>query len=132
MTDTPGTIARYANAWLAGDRMAIVECYDENIVAHYGGTSAFAGDHQGRTRFVEILLDTSSRARRTLIGVDQIHDDGDSGALFVTESIEIDGATTHINRALRFRVANDRIVECWLFDQDQHLLDHAWAQEPAP
>jgi uncharacterized protein len=132
MTETPGNITRYANAWLAGDLMAIVECYDENIVAHYGGTSAFAGDHQGRTRFIEVLLDTSSRARRTLISVDQIHDDGDSGALFVTESIDIEGTITQIKRGLRFRVANNRFVECWLFDQDQHLVDRAWAQPPSP
>jgi uncharacterized protein len=124
----PGTITRYANAWIAGDRLAVADIYDENIVVHYGGTSSFAGNHHGRNRFIEVLLETSGRAKRQLIAIDQIHDDGDTGALFVTESIELDGETIAVSRALRFRVANDRIVECWLFDHDQHLIDRAWSQ----
>jgi SnoaL-like domain len=128
-----GVITRYARAWERGDFGEIVECYDEQIVAHYGGQSAFAGTYTGRDRFLTLLLETGSRGNRKLIAIDQLHDDGDSGAFFVTESFVIGGETVTVQRALRFRTNGRAVTECWLFDQDQHLVDKAWAQEaPQP
>jgi ketosteroid isomerase-like protein len=126
-----GVITRYARAWERGDIGEIVECYDEQIVAHYGGQSAFAGTYTGRDQFLTLLLETGSRGRRKLIAIDQLHDDGDSGAFFVTESFVIGGETVTVQRALRFRTNGKAVTECWLFDQDQHLVDKAWAQEAA-
>jgi uncharacterized protein len=126
-----GTISRYAHAWAAGDLATVVDSYATDIVVHYGGTSPFAGTHTGRDRFVEVLIETASRSSRELISVDQVHDDGETGAIFATERILVgppgDRRPVTIQRALRFRVADDRITECWLFDHDQHLLDRSWS-----
>jgi uncharacterized protein len=132
MNETPDVITRYAAAWLAGDVVTLVGCYADHIVAHYGGQSPFAGTHVGRDRFVDVLLESSARSGRKLLSVDQIHDDGETGALFVTESLVVDwihdgGETVTVFRALRFRVADGKIAECWLFDHDQHLIDRAWS-----
>jgi hypothetical protein len=125
VTDTTtkpvGVITRYARAWERGDIGEIVNCYNEDIVAHYGG----------RERFLGLLLETGQRGSRKLLSIDQIHDDGDTGALFVTESFVINGETVSVLRALRFRTTGETITECWLFDQSQHLVDQAWAQ-PLP
>lgn len=121
------TITRYAQAWTAGDLATLLDCYDPEVVVHYGGTSPFRGTHRGRDAFVGVLAETAQRSRRELVRIDQVHDDGDQGALFVTERIELDGVTSEVQRALRYRVAHDRIVECWLFDADQHLVDRAWS-----
>jgi hypothetical protein len=126
-----GVITRYAHAWERGDIGEIVNCYDENIVAHYGGQSAFAGTHLGRERFLGLLLETGQRGSRKLLSIDQIHDDGDTGAFFVTESFIVDGEPVSVLRALRFRTNGVRITECWLFDHSQHVVDQAWAQ-PLP
>ncbi len=128
--DTPaaGVITRYARAWKDGDVAEIIQCYDENIVAHYGGRSGFAGIHEGRNHFFSILLDTGSRCQRKLISIDQLHDDGETGAFFVTESLSLNGETITVQRALRFRTNGSTITECWLFDHQQHLVDEAWAQ----
>jgi hypothetical protein len=123
-----GVITRYARAWERGDFGEIVLCYDEHIVAHYGGQSEFAGTYIGRDRFLTLLLETGSRGNRKLIAIDQLHDDGDCGAFFVTESFVIDGETVVVRRALRFKTNGRAVTECWLFDHDQHLVDKAWTQ----
>jgi hypothetical protein len=135
VTDTTtkpvGVITRYARAWERGDIGEIVNCYNEDIVAHYGGQSGFAGTHLGRERFLGLLLETGQRGSRKLLSIDQLHDDGDTGAFFVTESFVVNGETVSVFRALRFRTNGETITECWLFDHSQHLVDQAWAQ-PLP
>jgi uncharacterized protein len=127
-----GVITRYAKAWIAGDFATIVNCYDEQIVAHYGGQSSYAGIYHGRDRFIELLLETGQRGGRKLISIDQVDDGGTSGALFVTESFAINGETVIVQRALRFLTNGTTITECWLFDHQQHLVDQAWSQPLAP
>lgn len=124
---TEGVIARYARAWADADLVTVIETYAEDVVAHYGGQSPFAGTHIGRDRFLEVLAATAAQGERTLISVDQHHEDGQTGALFATESFVADGETRTVMRGLRFRIENDKIAECWLFDHDQHVVDAAWS-----
>jgi len=126
-----GVVTAYARAWEAADHATLIGLYAEDVVVHYGGTSPFSGTHQGRDRFVDVLLQTAARGKRSLASIDQVHDDGDTGAIFVTERFEVDGEPVEVQRALRYRTAGGRITECWLYDQDQHLVDRAWS-EPAP
>ena len=129
---TDGVISRYVAAWQAQDLATVLDCYAEDVTAHYGGTSPFAGDHHGREAFVAVLAATAVTSARRLVTVDQLHDDGDRGAVFVTEAVTV-GSTEHVvQRALRFRVAEHRIVEVWLFDLDQHVVDAAWGSPPSP
>jgi uncharacterized protein len=120
-------ITRYAEAWRSSDLAAMFNCYHDDVVVHYGGTSLFAGTHRGRDRLIEVLVETSRRSGRQLVTVDQIDDHGTHGALFVTESITIDASVFTVERALRYRATDDQIVECWLYDHDQHLVDQAWS-----
>jgi hypothetical protein len=85
----------------------------------------------GRERFLGLLFETGQRGSRKLLTIDQIHDDGDTGAFFVTESFVVNGETVSVLRALRFRTNGVTITECWLFDHSQHLVDQTWAQ-PVP
>lgn len=50
-----------------------------------------------------------------------------TGAVFATESFDLDGETVTVQLALRYRVVDDSIAECWRYDQDQHLVDRAWS-----
>jgi ketosteroid isomerase-like protein len=125
-----GAVTRYADAWRRSDIDEMLDCYHPDICVHYGGTSAFAGTHHGRDRLIDLLLETARRSNRQLLTIDQIDDHGTHGALFVTESITFDGSAITVRRALRYRVADDRIIECWLYDHDQHLVDRAWSGSP--
>lgn len=123
-----GVITRYAEAWQRGDIAAMLGCYHPDVTGHYGGTSSFAGTHHSRDRLVEILVETARRSGRQLVSVDQIDDHDTHGALFVTETMTIGAVAITLARALRYRTVDDLIIECWLYDHDQHLVDRAWNQ----
>jgi hypothetical protein len=72
------------------------------------------------------------RSDRQLVTIGQVDDHGTHGALFVTETVSFDTEIATIERALRYRAAADRLVECWLYDHDQHLVDQAWSPGRSP
>ena len=43
--------ARYASAWLAGDRAALVASYHDDFTLHYFGRNPLAGIHRGKAGF---------------------------------------------------------------------------------
>jgi hypothetical protein len=104
--------------------------YTNDIVVHYGGTSPYAGVHRGKDDFLRALVESSIRSQRSLFSVDAVFDTGTEGAIFSTESLVVDGETRTVERALRFRLAQGQIHECWLYDHDQHLVDAAWSANP--
>ncbi len=125
---SPGVIERYAKAWERSDLETMFAAYASGVVVHYGGTSPFAGDHHGRDALIAVLAETTRRSGRTLVGVEAVYDIGDTGAIFVTESFDIGGQQVSVERCLRYRVDGDLIVEVWLYDQQQHLVDDAWGK----
>jgi uncharacterized protein len=126
-TPSPAVLQTYADAWLRSDHTVLFACYADDIVAHYGGASPFAGTHRGRDAFVEVLINIAVRSQRELLAVEAVFDDGATGAIFTREAINVEGQRHEVRRALRFRLHDGLIAECWLYDQDQHLVDQAWA-----
>jgi uncharacterized protein len=124
---TTGVLHRYVDAWQRNAIDELIELYAPDVVAHYGGTSPYAGTHTGRDRFVAVLVETAIASGRTLVGVDLVIESGDAGAIFVRESMLVGGRPHVVARALRYRLDDDRIAECWLYEQDQHLVDQAWS-----
>ena len=124
----PGVIARYAAAWQRSDLETMFASYAPGVVVHYGGASQFAGDHHGRDALIALLTETARRSGRTLVTVDAIYDLGGHGAILVTESFDIDGEQVTVERCLRYRINVGLIVEVWLYDHQQHLVDQAWSQ----
>ncbi len=130
--ENPSTvIANYADAWQTGDIDRVFASYAPDIVLHYGGTSRFAGAHVGKERVIDVLVETAIVGERRLVAVDELFEQESTGALFVRESMLVDGVSVELDRALRFRIHGGLIVECWLYDHDQHLVDRAWSR-PAP
>ena len=44
-------------------------------------------------------------------------------AIVVRESFHRDGAMAELERTLVYTIADDRLFECWVYDQDQALVD---------
>jgi len=123
-----GVVQRYVDAWQRSDLATMFATYDPDVVVHYGGTSQFAGDHHGRDALLSLLAETARRSGRTLVTVDAVYDLGGHGAIFVREAFDIDGERVTVDRCLRYRVDGDLIVEVWLYDHQQQLVDRAWSQ----
>lgn len=123
-----GVIQRYADAWQRSELETMFASYDPDVVVHYGGSSPFAGDHHGRDALLSLLAETARHSGRTLVSVDAVYDLGGHGAIFVREAFEIAGERVVVDRCLRYRVDGDLIVEVWLYDHQQQLVDRAWSQ----
>lgn len=118
---------RYAAAWAADDLAGILDCYADEFTLHYFGSNPFSGDHVGKDAAVAVLLEVGSRAPRTLVSVDEILAGTDAAVLVAREEIVVGGVTDVIRRILRYRVVDDRFTECWLYEENQHLIDRAWS-----
>ena len=53
---------------------------------------------------------------------------GDSlGALIAVE--ELGDTAKRVRRVLLYRVEDEKLRECWLFDEDQRFIDSMWSKE---
>ena len=128
-TDNALAVAqRYATAWLGDDLDGIFGCYADTMSLHYFGNNPFTGDHVGRDAAVATLLATGALAPRRLVSVDDILA-GPGTAVLVTSEELTEGDTIHrIRRVLRFAISGDQLTDCWLYEEDQALVDRLWSQ----
>jgi len=116
-------VTRYATAWAAGDFPAIRDCYHEQFTLHYAGNNPLSGVHKGRAACLAVLEEFRKRTRRKLLSVDHIMAGPDRGAVVAREQFSHDGTTTDVQRLLVYTVLDDQLHECWVYDQDQALVD---------
>jgi hypothetical protein len=125
--ETMAVLQRYAERWLAGDVDALFASYAEDAVFHYYGTSDLAGDHAGRDAVLTVLIAASSRAARELLEIVDVLAGANRGAIVARERLTRDGESHDVTRVFLYRVEGDRIAECWLYDEDQALIDRLWS-----
>ncbi len=126
--DHPGTVLRrYATAWTDGDLDTLVGCYGDDFTLHYGGTSRFAGTHSGRDAALATMAEVSVLAPRELVAIVDVLVSDSGGALVVQERLTRDGRSEVLDRVLRYRVEAGELLECWLLEWDQALVDELWA-----
>jgi ketosteroid isomerase-like protein len=118
-----GVLERYARAWESGDVAAIVASYHDDIVLHWYGRNALAGEHRGKAAALAALGELARLAGRKLVGVDDLLVGATRGALLVRERFEREGRVLELERVLVFRVQDERIAECWAYDRDARELD---------
>jgi ketosteroid isomerase-like protein len=116
-------VTRYATAWLAGDRPALFACYHQDFTLHYFGHNPLAGVHRGKTASLAILAEVTRRTNRQLLAIVDILAGPQRGALLVRERFHRDGRTAEVERLLTYAVRDGLLSECWVYDQDQALID---------
>ncbi|MBR1246275.1 nuclear transport factor 2 family protein [Bradyrhizobium sp. AUGA SZCCT0169] len=116
-------VTRYASAWLAGDRAALAACYHDDFTLHYFGRNPLAGDHRGKMAALSILAEVTRRTSRKLLGIVDIMAGPERGALLVRERFERDGKAAEFERLLVYAVRDGLLGECWVWDQDQAVID---------
>ena len=120
-------IRRYCDAWRRGDLAAIVECYHDDVVLHYFGRSPLAGDHRGKAAALGVLAKVQQVSGRRLL---EIHDTlaGDEHAIVLArEQFERDGTRLEAKRVLVYHVRDEKLAECWIYDEDQRAIDELWS-----
>lgn len=120
---TRQAVSRYATAWLAGDRAALAACYHDDFTLHYFGRNPLAGNHTGKAVALGVLAEVTRRTNRRLLAIVDIIAGPERGALLVRERFERDGRTAEVERLLVYAVRDGLLSECWVYDQDQMLVD---------
>lgn len=116
----------YAAVWLANDLEGILGCYADDFTLHYFGNNPFSGDHVGKQAALDTLLEVGARAPWMLVSVDHILAGPLSAVIVATLRISVEGNEHEIRRVLRFRTAGTQLSECWLYEENQALIDRAW------
>ena len=126
--DETGRVLRnYAAAWLASDLEAVLSSYHDNIELHYMGKSPLAGTHVGRDAAFLALGQASQRTTRKLVTVEDVLVGDSLGALIAVE--DLGNPPQRVRRVLLYRVQDDKLLGCWLFDEDQRFIDNLWSKE---
>lgn len=125
--ETSRTLQRYARAWLASDLDTVLASYHDDIELHYMGSSPLAGTHRGRDAAFAAIGQASVRTERKLIAVEDVLVGGFLGALIAVE--DLGNPPRRVRRVLLYRVEDEKLRECWLFDEDQRFIDELWSQE---
>jgi ketosteroid isomerase-like protein len=120
-------VKRYADAWIANDLRAIVDSYHDEVVFHYFGRSPLAGIHRGKAACLAILKQVREKTNRKLVSVRDVLAGEHFGVIVAVERFERAGASVEIERMLRYSVRDGKLAECWIYDEDQRLVDEYWA-----
>ena len=127
---THSTLLAYADAWRAGDIDRILTFYADDVVFHYFGSSEIAGTHVGREASVAAMARTASRASRKLLAVTDVLAGEALGSIVAVEEFarpDIGIEPVEVRRVFVYRVGTaGQIVECWVLDEDQALMDQLW------
>src|SRR5437868_4026484 len=121
--DIRSVLERYATAWASGDLTKIFACYHDDFALHYFGRNEFSGDHLGKAASLKALAEISRRTRRRLVKIVDILAGAERGALIAREALTHNGQDIEIERLFLYRIADGLLRECWLYDQDQRLID---------
>ena len=116
-------VSGYAAAWLAGDRQAMLASYHDDFTLHYFGRNPLAGIHRGKPAALAILAEVTRRTNRKLSGIVDVMAGPERGALLVREIFQRDGKTAELERLLVYSVRDELLWQCWVYDQDQALVD---------
>ncbi|MGH8178767.1 MAG: nuclear transport factor 2 family protein [Steroidobacter sp.] len=116
-------VRRYADAWAAGDLQTVVDCYHDEVVFHYFGRSPLAGIHRGKAACLAVLKRVREKTNRELVSVRDVLAGEHFGLIVAVEVFEREGASVTVERMLRYGVRDGKLAECWIYDEDQRLVD---------
>ncbi len=116
---------RYADAWVAGDFPAMLATYSDTFILHWFGENPFAGTKRGKAAAVEALMAFTRLTDRKLVAVDGVMADARRAVIIARESITAADETREVERVLVYRVEDDQLAECWVYDEDQRFIDKA-------
>jgi len=123
--DPLDTVRTYAEAWQANDINAVLASYHDDFVLHYFGESDLAGDHIGKDAAIAVLMEATSRSRRQLEAIEDVLGGDRFAAIIAREGVG--DPVTVVRRLFVYTVRDAKLAECWLYDEDQRLVDRLWS-----
>ena len=116
----------YADAWAASDFATVMNAYHDEIVFHYSGRNPFAGTHRGKSACLAVLKQVREKSNRQLIEIQDVMAGDQFGVVLARECFERDGRRVVLNRVFKYVVRDGKLSECWVYDEDQPMIDALW------
>jgi len=116
-------VRRYCDAWKRGDVAAIFASYHDELTLHWFGENPLAGTHAGKAAAIQALATFQQRTNRRLLEIRDVLASDAHAVLLTRERLERDGTTLDCNRVLVFRIRDEKLAECWVYDEDARAID---------
>jgi ketosteroid isomerase-like protein len=116
-------VKRYADAWAANDMKSIVDCYHDEVVFHYFGQNPLGGTYRGKPACLAVLKQVREKTNRKLLSIRDVLVGEVFGLIVAVEQFQDNGRAVQLERLLRYAVRDGKLSECWIYDQDQRLVD---------
>ena len=105
----------------------------EDVAWHVPGRSAIAGDYRGRDEVLRYFVARRDLARATFrIVVRGVLADDERAVIFAGGQVQRNGESSAWETIGVFRIANEKIAECWVLPYDQYSFDEIWSPAPGP
>lgn len=124
MSDMLAVMKSYTDAWRSGDRVALAACYHDEFTLHYAGNNPLSGTHVGKPVALKILAEVSRRSNRKLEAIIDVMAGEQRATVIVRERFQRGEDVAVLERVLVYTIRDDKLHECWVYDQDQALVDH--------
>lgn len=102
---------------------AIIACYHDDFTLHYFGKNALSGDHVGKRAALGTLADFGKRTNRKFVCIVSTMAGETRGAIIARERLGTGSDAVEVERLLVYAVRDGLLSECWIYDQDQVLID---------
>ena len=121
-------LRKYVDAWSTGDLAGAFAMYSDDFTLHYLGNNPLTGIHEGKEAALAALGAFTVTTQRAMVGVDAVLG-GDGYASFIAREVFHAAAEPReVRRVFLYRIENDLLAECWVFYEDQALIDELLAQ----
>jgi uncharacterized protein len=119
----------YIAAAQRGDWDTAYGIFADDVVFHIPGRSSWAGHHRGRDRAIAYIENAReiAHAGKVEVELEAMLVGEDRVGLMVRERFDRPDGAIEILRTNVYRVEGDRIVEIWIFEQNQHEVDELLA-----
>ena len=117
------------NRFYAGaDQEHVRAMLAEDATWHVPGRSVLAGDYRGRDEVLRYFVRRRELADATFrIVVRRVIADDEGAVIFAGGQVRRDGETFAWETVGVFRIADDKIAECWVLPYDQYSFDEIWS-----
>lgn len=129
MSAAAAVIRTYCDAWLAGDAMAVLGLYHQDLTLYWPGQHKFAGVHKGQAAAIDALLGLQAVTNRKPLQVLDIMTGQSTIMIKVLEGWSlVEGdieRSVELVRVLEYTVEEGQLHTCRIYESDQPAID-AW------
>lgn len=118
-------VNRYLEAGPAGDLDTLREIIHEDVVMHFFGDNPVSGVHRGREDAWDRMNEEwgSRNLQFEIVEVQDVVANDERAWLLMKVRISGPDASVDLNRVDVYRIVDGRIVELWVYDDDQDAID---------